>query len=233
MRKVLVLAIATGMVAVGVESVIAQKGKPQPPPSSFPGTVEFRCDADPLCTDGIHGDGSGYPGIGASETGSGAHLAPNSELWLGPGAAGHTLTLDFQGQSGQCNPICRWDWANRQTFTAANFEIQSNVVDGPNGALVTGGLRSLAIGEIGWSRLKVSFSGPDGFLYVLRFSNVDHPAATAVRVERTDACQWRFLDDGALASLQSGVQQVPRKGGRVSNAVRADVQPARLSVIVR
>ena len=195
------------LAATAPGSILAQKGPKPKPPASFPGTAGFRCNAgDVGCGDGLIGDGSSYPGVGAPETGSGAHLrTSNGELWMGNA----TLTVDFGAQPPtECTPgsTCRWDWT-RPLQTIDLGEIQSNVVDGPQGTEVTGGLLSIPVGGTGWARFNMAITDDRGISYLLRFNSLDDPGSSAVTVNRTGACTWVFTDAGAQAFLKSGVRR--------------------------
>jgi hypothetical protein len=200
-----------GFVAILPGSLLAQR-KPKPP-ASYPGTAVFRCNiGDVGCGDGIIGDGSDYPGIGANETGSGAHLTgSNSELWLGQAE----ITIDFQGQQPTmcvAGSTCRWDWST-PAHTVDLIEVQSNVVDGPQGNEVTGGLLTIPVGENRWARFNMAITDDQGINYLLRFNSLDDPGSSAVKVTRTASCTWVFTDDGAQALLKSGVRRSLLKEG--------------------
>jgi hypothetical protein len=186
----------------------AQKGKPKPP-SSLPGTAVFVCNAAgiELCSDGIVGDGTNYLGFGSNETGSGAHLTGAGELWLGSGAVGYEVTLDFRGQTGACGTACRWDWVNDQRVMLMDFELQTNAVNGTAGTEIANGLLGIGVGTSAYARIKLNFLGPGGFLYELRFNSLEAAGSTAVAVTRTDSCTWEFTDDGALAHFKSGARK--------------------------
>ncbi len=220
--RMMVIAVATLALAATAGGPIRAQGKggkPKPPsaPSSYPGTLTFRCVVG-ACADGLIGDGSDYLGGGDPETGYGAHLKTSSgELWLGFGNAAYEITIDLGdrlstlcGEPGE--PACRWPWP-MSTWTINSGEIQSNVVDGPTGAEVAGGLLSIDPGAIGWARLKVNFAGPVGsYLYLLNFNGTDDEGATAVEVERGTVaegteCTWVFNGDNATAMLKSGVRK--------------------------
>lgn len=191
----------------------AAAGKPPQPPSSYLGTADLRCviaDID-LCADGLIGDGSGYPGTGAVETGAGAHFrTSNGELWLGK----VIFAVDFRGQeptlcgnAGQ--PACRWNWASGSQAIVNTVEIQSNVVGGLNGDPIDGGLLAIPVGGAGFSRLKITLQG-----FALNFDSEN--GSTTVAVTRTGACTWVFTDDftgdgpsndDARAFLTSGVRR--------------------------
>jgi len=225
--RLIVSVLAALAVAVFVSGpLMAQRGggggKPKPP-SSFPGTAEFRCNAGDLCdagagADGLLGDGSNYAGVGEPEGGSGAQLrTSNGELWLGF-RDGYSLTLDFRGQSGNlCDgagqPACQWDWTVNNRYTPADyFEIQSNVVDA-DGNEISNGLLGIPVGESRWARFNIGIISVDGRGYVLNFNrmNPDTPGgdngSREVVVTRTTACTWIFNDDGNQAFMKSGVRK--------------------------
>ncbi len=218
-RQLLTSAAALAMAITLPAAALAQRGgKPPKPPTSIPGTTDFRCDiADiDLCADGLVGNGTSYPGTGVSETGAGTHLTTGGgELWLGKS----TITVDFRGQGptvcgGAGQPACRWDWATDNRATVMLTEIQSNVVSGLNGEPVDGGLLSIPEGASGFSRLKITIANADGNTFALNFDSED--GSTTAKVTRTAACTWVFTDDytgdgptadDARAFLKSGVRR--------------------------
>src|SRR4029453_2464889 len=108
-------------------------------PSSLPGTAVFRCNFTAECTgltasDAIwDGRNSNYDGIGAAESGQGAHLNGNKELWLGLGEGYYQLEFQFPVPvvAGSCqnSNTCRlWSSFPSLTIDQENAEFQSNVV---------------------------------------------------------------------------------------------------------
>ena len=210
------------LMTVSLSGVIVaqQAGSAKPPkaPTSNLGTADFRCviaNID-LCADGLIGDGSGYLGTGAVETGAGAHLRiANGELWLGK----MTFAVDFRGQgptlcgnAGQ--PACRWNWVSDSQAIVDLVEIQSNVVGGLNGDPIDGGLLAIPIGGAGFSRLKITIQNAAEVGFALNFDSENGSTTTAVT--RTAVCTWVFTDDitgdgpsndDAQAFLTSGVRR--------------------------
>jgi len=206
-----------GFLALAVVVDAQKKGQA---PSSQRGTAEFRCNFSlPGCTTGdkILGDGSNYPGIGAAETGDGAHLNSNREMWLGGGSGGYELQLDFSAPAGtvpcQGTGTCRLPDL-LVLIDQENLEFQSNVLgltdesqSTPNGFL---DIPITPMSTTWRSRLKISFGDPLGWslLWGLNFNTIDYAGATNVNVTRTDSCTWVFepaplLDRGGLSSYGS------------------------------
>jgi hypothetical protein len=190
----------------------AQK-KPSKPPSSLPGTAVFRCSFTQSCTsdDSILGDGTSYQGIGAAETGEGAHLSSVQEMWIGIGSGLHSVELHFTQPVGaapcssSATAPCR---LSSTTVVAVDGEFQSNVLDA-NGQPSPNGLLDVAPGTKTRTRLKISFSDPWGrsLLWGLNFNTIDYAGATDVNVARTDQCTWVFEpgpnDRGGLSAYGS------------------------------
>lgn len=221
--RLLVLTLGTVLIAAAAAGdVLAQQGgggKPKPP-SSFPGTAVFRCNAGDACdagafADGLLGDGSNYAGTGTPESGAGAHLrSSNGELWLGLRAGVNSLTLDFRGQVGSCG-ACEWDWVNDNRYApdTAFYEIQSNVVD-VDGNEIASGLLGIPVGEWRWARFNIGiFTDPDGRGYVLNFNRTNPSTPSGdngsreVLVTRTATCTWVFNDNGSQSFMKSGVRR--------------------------
>jgi len=223
-RSIVSVLAALAVAALVSGPLVAQRGggggKPKPP-SSHPGTAEFRCNVGDTCdagafADGLLGDGSNYAGLGEPESGSGAHLrTSNGELWLGFRGGINALTLDFRGQVGSCGEACEWDWVNDNRYTPNEdyYEIQSNVVDG-DGNEIDNGLLGIPVGESRWARFNIGiFEDPNGRGYVLNFNRANPSVpggdngSREVVVIRISPCTWIFNDDDHQAFMKSGVRK--------------------------
>jgi hypothetical protein len=189
------LVLATSLaLATGAEA--QKKGKP---PSSLPGTVTFRCPLESDCvgTDRIVGIDSPYPGTGEDQSGQGAHLNDNSELWLGFGEGVYRLAFDFPTRDLDAHCLtagnCRLTLNRSFTIDSEDGAFQSNVLD-ETGLPSPNGLLDVAVGDTRLARLKITFTDPDGraISWWGNFNTVDYAGATDINVERTDVCTWVF-----------------------------------------
>ncbi len=213
------MACALAVVAYLALTVAIDAQKHKPAPSSQQGTAEFRCSFNlPGCTTGdkILGDGGDYHGIGAAETGEGAQLNANREMWIGVGSGLYEFQLDFPPPAGvppcQLTGNCRLP-SQSVLIDQENAEFQSNVLGPDDGSQPTGnGLLDIPITPTPttWqSRLKISFADPLGrsLLWGLNFNTIDYAGATNVNVTRTNGCTWVFEpapgDRGGLSSYGS------------------------------
>ena len=200
-RGLWVLALAT---CFGISVSLEAQKKPTRPPTSQAGNVVFRCPgADCPPTDRIVGDGTNYQGIGVPETGEGAHLNSNQEMWIGVGSGVYSVALDFSEPDGSApcssstSPTpCRFPALNNPIVVVdqENGEFQSNVLDVSELQPSANGLLDLGIHETRRTRLKVSFSDPAGrsLLWGLNFNTIDYAGATNVNVTRINSCSWVF-----------------------------------------
>ena len=204
---VFVLAICLALTG----SIGAQKKGPAP--SSQPGTADFRCDLETGCIDidpdidpdRVIGDGSDYLGTGVAETGEGAHLNSNNEMWIGIGSGlgsgHHAVRLDFPSVTAPCQQTGNCRITNSffpfLDIDQENGEFQSNVLgltdDDPPAA---NGLLDIPYSPpTRWrSRLKISFADPErrNLLWGLNFNQIDYAGAQNINVTRTDRCTWEF-----------------------------------------
>jgi hypothetical protein len=213
---VFVLAICLALTG----SIGAQKKGPAP--SSHPGTADFRCDITTGCIDPdidpdrVIGDGTDYLGTGVAETGEGAHLNSNNEMWIGIGSGlgsgHHAVRLDFYSVTAPCQLTgnCRiTDSFFPLDIDLENGEFQSNVLGfADNDPPAANGLLDIPfLPPTTWrSRLKITFADPLGnLLWGLNFNQIDYAGAQNINVTRTDRCTWEFQpgpgDVGGLSAF--------------------------------
>jgi hypothetical protein len=185
----------------------AQKGKPTQPPSQ-PATLIFRCafSTDPLdpCPVGFVPDGV------RSDTATpyAAVLDSLGEAYLQlSNGNGRFLWLDFR------NGPTRLPGARRffDTLLLDDFWFHSNVVDSA-GNEISGGLRSLTVGQSSAARLKITFNtiSPAGesVAWAVRFNPEAYPGSDHITVRRLSDNGWELeatANDRAV--LVSGVHK--------------------------
>jgi hypothetical protein len=214
-----VVAFATLAVLAGPVTSAHAQGK-IPKASSRPGAVTFGCAystsaPDQSCANGdaIAGDGGSYAGTGVPESGAGAHLRDNGELWIGLRDGGMRLRLDFS-QAAAVAPCvsaanCRFDaaFAGNDYFVIAGgyAEVNSNVVGASNENDTTPTLSSMAMNATLPTRLNISFNDPKyGLLWGFNFNPAAYAGSGLVQVTRTSACTWEFsAPAGTLAGLSA------------------------------
>ena len=217
---------------------LAQKGKP---PSSLPGTAQFRCPGDCSLLDRIVGDGSNYPGIGTPESGQGAHLNSSNQMWIGFGEGRYDLYLDFSAPDlfhpAPCQPSsCRLPYSPNNVITIDNEdgEFQSRVL-GPNDSYepALDGLLAMPVNATWRTRLKIHFDDPlgRGLLWTLSFNTIDYGDATNINVTRTSVCTWDYeaglTDRGGLYAFGNAAN-----GKRVRSDEGLYIMPFRITFSV-
>lgn len=177
----------------------AQKGKP---PRNEPATIAFRCafSTDPF--DPCPGSGSIPDGIRADTSGLYNAIIDSvqeANLFLAPGG-GRFLWLDFRNGP----PPGPGDRRHFETLMIDNSIFHTNVVDS-TGAEVSTGLRSLAVGQVSSSRLKITFNtiNPSGvsIAWAVRFNPEGYPGSDHITVRRLSTTTWELeatADDRAL-----------------------------------
>ncbi len=215
LRRALLLG-TTFVLSLGLVAHAAAQGKKKP--SSWPGTADFRCNGlTTPCPDEdlIVGDGSHYAGLGTPESGQGAHLRTNYEMWLGLRNP-LKLFIDFIAQDpaapcatgavNYCQFPAAFSPANNILIDGVTYaEIQTNVVDDADDATPT--LMDMSIGATRPIRVLISFNDPHtGSLWNFNFSKARASGATNASVRRSAACEWEITDGGGKAELSTLVR---------------------------
>ena len=221
------------MTLIAGSSALAQ-GKNPKTPAKWPGTADFRCSyvvgivscppgVDP---DGILGDGSTYALVNDADGTAGAGMySSNGDMHINLGTPSqYAVTLDFRRHvssqtgcstqyPGECFPY-RNDLVTLTTLT----EVQSRLVDAA-GNDRSGGLLSLAPGEVAFARLRFDFRDGAGLLWRVRFNKLDFAGSSDVRVTRDagEPCTWVFEaeSDDAAGVWTSKVPAGQRKAVRI------------------
>ena len=187
----------------------AQKGKA---PREAPATIAFRCafSTDPF--DPCPGGGSVPDGIRADTSGLYNAIIDSvqeASLVLAPGG-GRFLWLDFR--SGP--PQGPGDRRHFDTLMIDNSIFHTNAVDS-TGAEVSGGLYSLAVGQVSSSRLKITFNtiSPSGvsIAWAVRFNPEGYPGSDHITVRRLSTTTWELeatANDRALL-VSGGTRRDP------------------------